>query len=119
MDDKTLLRLSVVIAVAGLVSLIAAAQLAEPMKIPISKIDENLIGRGIEVNGTVESISVKDGNIFIRITDGSNGIDVVMFKQDANDDAYAIKEGDSIVVMGKVNFYRNSLEIVANSLRHI
>lgn len=121
MDDKMLLRLSVLIAAAGLVSLIAAAQYAEPKIVEVSAIDEHMIGQSVVVNGTVESVSLKDGTVFIEITDGTKSIDIVMFEQEAKNskDAYTIKKPDMIAVAGKVSFYRNSLEIVADSITRI
>lgn len=121
MNDKTLMRLSLVIAIVGLAALMVAANFAEPKKVEISSIGEEMIGHNVKVNGSVESASINDGNIFISLADGNSSIDIVMFKQNAKNNAvaYNLKKGDFIIVEGKVNFYRNDLEIVADSLKRI
>jgi DNA/RNA endonuclease YhcR with UshA esterase domain len=124
MDDKTLVRLSAAIAVVGLIGIIAAAQFAEPKAVEISEISGSLVGQNVAVNGTVESISINDGNVFITLgsvdSRDNSSADVVMFERDArNSIAYTIKKGDTIVVDGKVNYYRNDVEVVASSIRRV
>jgi aspartyl/asparaginyl-tRNA synthetase len=121
MDDKTLMRISFVIAVAGIAALIAAVQFAEPKMVKISDVNEKLVGQTILVNGTVDSVSIKEGNIFIKLTADKDSIDVVMFKQQAENsaDAYILKKGDFLTVAGKINFYKNELEIVASSIKRL
>lgn len=118
MDDKTLTRLSAAIAAVGIISLVLVANFAEPKSIEVGMIDRGMIGQNVVVNGTAESVSIREGNIFIELANNGSKINVVLFEQDAQntEGAYTIKEGDFIEVGGKVSLYRNSLEIIAASV---
>ena len=120
MDDKNLIRLSAVISVIGLIMIFFAAQFAEAKKTELDRVDASLTGQNVAVNGTISAKSIKDGNIFISITDGTYNLSVVFFEQNArNSDAYTLKAGDFVEVTGKVSIYRSSPEITASSIRLI
>jgi exonuclease VII large subunit len=118
-SDSQLIRLSFAIAVAGVVVLFFVVQLTEPLAVRIVEINEAMSGQSVITNGTVSSLSIKDGNIFFTLSD-EEAIKVVIFKKDAEkNEAYQLENGDKIRVEGKVSIYRDELEIVVEKIENI
>jgi aspartyl/asparaginyl-tRNA synthetase len=121
LDDKTLMKISLVISIIGLVALFAVTQAIEPKAVEIRRIDDTMIGQTVEVAGKIDSFSAKDGNVFILLNGTGDTIKVVMFERDARSqgDVYDLKENYMVSVVGKVALYRTELEIVADSIKAI
>jgi len=118
MNDKTLVRISLGISLIGVLGLFLFVQTIEPLNVEVSRIDDSMIGKSVEVSGNIDSFSVKEGNVFLTIDDGTGKISVVMFERDArrNSGVYSLKEGGNVTVSGKIALYRSELEIIADSI---
>jgi DNA/RNA endonuclease YhcR with UshA esterase domain len=68
------------------------------------------------INGTALSVSESNGNIFIKLSDGTGNLTVVMFERTARGIEIP-NEGDNITVTGQVNTYKGEVEIIANSIK--
>lgn len=110
--------LSLAMAVAGLVALFIITLSIEPREITVSEISSELSGQVVVASGTISSYFSKEGNVFITLEDGAS-IKVVMFSRDAQKQpwVYDLRKGDSISVQGRVQLYKNELEIVAESVK--
>ncbi len=111
MRDETLLKLSIFASVIGILLIVFITQTMEVKAVKISDIKKSMSGDKIITYGYVNSVYEKSGNMFINIADNASEILVVAFKNHFN-----IKKGDYIKVKGKVNIYKNRLEIIADSI---
>lgn len=109
---------SLAVAAAGLVFLFLITISIEPMQAKISEVSSDLVGRDIVVKGKIDSYFTKEGNVFITLEEGAK-IKVVMFSREAQKQpwVYDLQKGDSVFVEGRVQLYKNELEIVANTIK--
>jgi len=107
-SDKTLIRISFAIAAIGVAALYVLVAVTEPVKTQISGLTP---GQNVLISGIVSDYRESKGNIFF-ILENSSTIKVVMFAPDA-ERSPEIKNNDSVTVSGKVQYYRNELEIIA------
>lgn len=109
MEDKHLKMISLAIAVAGALGLAVISLQNEYTPANIYEINEKMLGKKIYVNGTVISFSETENAVFMTLENGGR-IKAVFF-----DRVYA-KKGSNAVVYGKVNIYKNELEIVGEKI---
>lgn len=117
-SDKNLGKLSLLAAIIGIVMIYVATIIAGPLAMKIGDITDRDAGKNVVVNGTVTSYNVNNGNIFIRLSDDTGNITVVMFEREARGQP-KLNSDDIIVVEGQVNIYKSELEIIAKSIRVI
>jgi DNA/RNA endonuclease YhcR with UshA esterase domain len=111
----SIVKISAVIAVLGLVSLWFITDVSGDMNVPLYDLS-SYMGKTITTSGNVESVyTTKDGHTFIKITDDITEIKVVAFKGSV-DNAYAIEQGQDIEVRGKVDEYKGFVEIIAQEI---
>lgn len=117
-SDKKLTYISLLVSVAGLIMLVVITTGIEPKEIAISQISSELSGQDVDVRGIVISVFSENGNIHLVLGDSAK-IRVVMFSSDAGKQpwVYDIQKGDRISVIGKVQIYRNELEILAKTMK--
>ena len=110
MNEKDLLRWSIVIAILGICVLFVLAQEIDVDRISIDAITNEFIDQKVTVAGTVVSVTqLDDMTLFdVQGVDSVSSILVVVFEQ-MN---ISIKEG--VVVSGTVAEYQGTLEIVAD-----
>ena len=83
----------------------------------ISSIDYSSLGMNVKVIGYVKNKPILKNNVLLfSISDESNkSINVVMF----NVKQFNISKDDLVLVIGKIEEYKNELEIVAKSIKKI
>lgn len=113
-SDQKLGKMSLLIAVVGIIMIYASTILIGSAEMKIGNITGQDVGKNILVNGTVVSYNVNNGNIFIKLSDNTGNITVVMFERTARNQE--LNNGDIILVEGQVNVYKSELEIIANSI---
>ena len=117
--DEKLAKISLVLAVIGIIAIYLSITLPGPERLKIESIDEKDSGRLVSVNGTINSISASNGNIFIGLEDATGNITVVMFERTARGQkVYELQENDSVVVDGQVGIYKSELEIIASKIEN-
>ncbi len=120
MRDETLLKLSLIVSVTGIILLFAFAQTPEIEIIEIGDIGKGMIGDNIEVFADVSSFYSSNGNYFLKINDKTGNITAILFKQEAsNFDISRLKKGEQIKLSGKISYYKGNLEIIANKIDFI
>jgi aspartyl/asparaginyl-tRNA synthetase len=112
MKDNTFLKISLAWSLIGLFALLLLAYFSQPQTIKISDMEQN-VGKSVVLFGTVESASYKDKASFIEISDETGNTTAVLFENPTN----KTKAGDRIGVKGKVQFYKNNFELVADEIR--
>ncbi len=110
MEDKTIKIISLTMALVGIIGLAVISLQSGYTPTNIYEISESMIGKKVVVNGTIRSLSIKENNLFMSLED-SGIIKIVMFNSDIRANA-----GNRAVVYGRVNVYKNELEIVAEKI---
>ena len=120
MEDRLLAKISLVLAIVGVVALFFVVESIKPRGVRIGEIGYSMVGETIIVNASVKDISSRGGHVFLKLFDG-NQIGAVMFERDARrqPEVYNLSENDFITVVGEVNDYRGDLEIVVKSFKRL
>lgn len=96
----------------GLFVLLLLASYAQPPKLSVAEL-ENQVGKIVVLdNVTVSSISYKEDAVFLKLEDSSGQISAVFF----GNPKYEIIKADKIAVKGKVQLYKGDLEIIIQEL---
>ena len=118
-SDKQLAKISFCLAIIGIFGLAAIAYYIEPPEVAIGSISDTYLGKIISVKGTASDVSksrdVQDREtLFFTLSDSTGSIKIVDFNNNL------ILEDSSVVsVIGKVSFYKDKYEIVAESVKKI
>ncbi len=119
MKEEKLLKLSIGVSVIGLIGLFVLSQNISPTTLAIWQVDSQGVGKIIQVNGTITSMSTsKDGHTFMDIYDSTGSIGIVAFKS-AKIDFTGISRGMNVLVKGKISEYQGRLEIIASEITPI
>jgi DNA/RNA endonuclease YhcR with UshA esterase domain len=115
MRDETLLKLSLGIAVLGLIWLFIASQQTTPTGYAIAQLGDNTMDQTVRVTGTVSTVkTTAEGHSFITLKDQTGSIQVVAFAGSKLD---IPEQGQKIEVTGRLQEYKGKLEIVAEQIR--
>jgi DNA/RNA endonuclease YhcR with UshA esterase domain len=111
MKEKTILKVSIIIILVGLIFLFLYAGNIDLKA--MSNLDEALPEDEIKLKGTITRLSISDKVAFIEL-EGSQVVktDVVLF----NDQDVYLQEGDYVEISGTVEEYNNEKEIIANKI---
>ncbi len=114
MDDKTLMRLSLVCSLAGLAAVYAAALSMRPRVTPIAAIDNSFVGTEVVISGeVVDTREHQDGHIFLKLSDQSGGtVSVPIFSRLRAEIGESVEILDIVEARGEVVVYRGELEVV-------
>lgn len=88
-----------------------------PVKlVKINEIEDDLMYKKVKITGDVVKITnYKSGYQLLRIGDGSEEINVFI----ENGKSFDLKKSDKIIVTGKVQEYKNDIEIVAEKINKL
>ncbi|MBI2233374.1 MAG: OB-fold nucleic acid binding domain-containing protein [Candidatus Aenigmarchaeota archaeon] len=119
-SDKKLIYISLIISMVGFLSMVAITMAIEPRYVSVSQITSEMTGQEITTRGIIDSYFTNEGNVFITLKNRTS-VKVVMFSREAGKQpwVYDLRKGDSIAVEGKVQIYKNELEIVADKITAI
>ena len=109
-----IIKISITVAIIGIIALFFLVRYQEQNTVKISELKQGQIER---ITGLINSLyTSKDGHTFLKVTDSSGEISVVAFKS-SNIDVYNLDVGDQISVLGRVEEYKNELEIIAKEIK--
>jgi len=116
LDNLTKISLAISIIGIGAIAILSLA--IQPEQTKISSIDNSYTGRIVSISGTIKSSYSSNGNAFLEI-DGGGKIKAVMFENDAKNSpwVYEIRKGDNVSATGKIQIYKNEIEIIADSVK--
>ena len=119
-SDSQIMKMALIIAIIGIVSIFFIIQAIEPIKLSIGEITSSHVGHEVITNGTISSYYISDEHVFMIISDVSGEIKAVMFERDAkNSIAYNLKNNDRVLIKGAVNNYKGELEIVVREIKQL
>ncbi|MFH1450483.1 MAG: hypothetical protein ABIF92_00690 [archaeon] len=110
MENRTLLMLAVLTSSIGLIILWFAAAGHEPPVIGLDEVTDELLGKVVTVNGTIESVKIYDTVIVAGFENSS--LTLFGFKSSIP----KIGQGDFVTVTGEIKEYEGALEIIPNKL---
>ena len=112
MKDKTLLKISLLMAIIGLLSMLYLSDKLELKPITIILISTNMLDQNIKIRGSItNAVNLKKIQI-LEVQDHTGKIEVVLF-----DENIKLKKGEYIEVEGKVSKYKNKLQINAELIK--
>lgn len=115
MENQLILKISLVIALIGIIGLYFFTSTSQNM-IDIREMPDN-IGERVTVKGTVDKYyTSKDGHVFFDLHDSSGIAKVVVFRNSNIEAAYTLQDGEKITVTGKIQEYKSDLEIVVSKI---
>ena len=110
-----ILKISIITAVIGIISLFLISMVLTEETIEIKKLK---IGQIERISGMVTSVYVsRDEHVFMKVADNTGEITVVAFKNSNIDQAYDLEIGEEISVLGRVDEYKGDLEIIAKEIK--
>lgn len=117
MIDNSIVKLSLISSIIGILFIYISAAHMKPALTPISKIDEDFVGLKTKTSGKIIDIRThQDGHLFAKIKDESGGeIKVPIFKRINSKLEDKIGLLDNIEVKGKVKKYKDQLEVIPES----
>ena len=115
MQDNTLLRISVICSVLGILVLFVMSSQEIVGEIEVGKLDDSYIDQNVKVVGKIQKISVYDKIAYLDVSQ-KNIVKVVLFKEIG--DEFNFSDGENVEIIGKVDEY-NGLQIIGNSVKKI
>ncbi|MEM0465894.1 MAG: hypothetical protein QXW97_04320 [Candidatus Pacearchaeota archaeon] len=113
MKDKTILKLSIIISIVGIFTLLLLSINLEPKLIKIKDINSLDLYKKIKVQGKIVSIKKLNNLDIIKIEDGENKINVLVYNSKIN-----FEINRTVIVIGKIVEYKNNLEIAADKIKY-
>lgn len=114
MKERTLLKISLICSLIGLIVLFL---LAENIKIDDRNIDKITMGdieQSVNIKGVVTKVTDREKVMFIEISEKSK-INALMFKKDN----ISIETGDLVEIKGTVDEYDNQPQIIIDEIRFV
>ena len=113
MNEKSLLKLALLISVLGLILLYIVSKNIVIDDTTIEKITNEEIEGDVVIKGTIKEINSRGGTTFLVISQESE-IEVIVFSNNVN-----LSKGDNVKITGQVSEYQDQKEIVADKIEII
>ncbi len=114
LGEKHLALVAMACAVAGIGILFLLEVVTVAPEISIGQIDKSHIGETVSVSGKIDWVLQKEGFVLFTIEDGEK-INAIKFSP-TETERNALGKGTWVTVVGKVQLYRNELEIIAEEV---
>ena len=84
--------------------------------IDICKINDQYVGKIVQLNGFVKGLSKTNGNVFFNVENNSCKIKAVLFRSHRIFNTKELKNKEHIQVTGKIEHYLNQNEIIVDHI---
>lgn len=115
MKTKSLLKLSLIVALIGTFVIIILANNLEPKVRKIETINEKSLDEWVKIQGTIVQDYTKENLKIITVNDGTASINCILRKK--SDSFNENLKGKRVEILGKVIEYKDEIEIEINSLK--
>ena len=115
LTEKHIAVASLLLAIAGTGLLFLFNQAIEPREMEIGEIEKSGVGARIRVGAKIEWALERDNYVLLTLDDGSK-IKAIKFGP-SQEERQIAKRGSFVEVVGKVQVYKNELEIVAEEIK--
>lgn len=113
MKETTLLKIALIVSLAGLVLLYLVSDKIDISESTVEKITRGNVGEVVKVSGLIESIRTTDAVTFLTI-EKTGEIKVIVFEK-----LDYLQEGMYIEVVGEIEEYKGEREVIGNAVRLI
>ena len=111
MEEKRLLRISLIISLIGIFFLLFLAKNLEPKQINIKEINDNLLNQKIKIHGTILRITDKTTFKILSVADATEKIDVLC---ECKNNQFQVN--NTILVSGTLQDYKSNFQISADKI---
>jgi len=112
MKDETILKISLIISITGIFLLLFILEFSEVKPFQIKDISEEQLELQVKIQGEIISIKETPGLYILKIDDLTETLTVIIFKEEPIN----IKKGMYVEITGKVQEYKDELEIIADKI---
>lgn len=112
----SLKEISFIAAVVGIVMLFAIVHFSKPLYLEAHELNDKLIGAVVSVNSTITGISTNNGHVFLKLRNSSASAVIFQNRAKQYPFVYNLRHGDNVILEGKLELYREELEIVVNRI---
>ncbi len=112
MNNKTLLKISLIISIIGTFILLILANTLPIKQYKIKDINDNLIDKKIQIQGQITNIKNYDALKIITIKDKTASINTIYY----TNNKLNLTKNQTITVIGTVREYKQELEIQADKI---
>lgn len=118
MNDKKIFKISSITLIVGLLGIILLSGYVNPEKLNIKEIDKSKIDNQIELDATIESITITKSNTqIITLKDDSGSINLVIFP--STNFNTKLRKGSKATIIGRVTQYNGDLELILEEPKNI
>ena len=112
MKEKTLLKISLITAIIGILVLLFILDKISLSNINISNLTKENLDEKIKIKAELIKITETPGLYLLTVKDFSGTITVIVFK----DEILELKEGNILEIEGQVASYKDKIEIIAKKI---
>jgi len=107
-----LLTLSFIISILGILTLLILSSTLEPKLTNINEINSKYLNKKVKIQGTINSIKNYDEFQLLTLKDSIGEIEVLVEKSPIK-----LQKSQTLIVTGRVNQYKDILQIIANEIQ--
>jgi len=111
MEEKRLLRISLIISLIGIFFLLLLAKNLEPKQIGIKEINDNLLNQKVKIQGTILKIQDKTTFKILSVADATGKIDILC---ECKNNQFQVN--NTILVLGTLQDYKKNFQISADKI---
>lgn len=113
MNNQTLLKLSFIISILGILLLLFLANTIQPAQIKIKNISQQNLNQKIQLTGKIQSIKTYKESDFqiLTINDSTDKIDILI------DSPINLTKNQTIMIQGRITDYKNNPQIQADKIK--
>jgi len=109
MKDSTLLKISLIISILGILILFFIADNSKIKEVEVNKL-EHYKDKTVKIKGIIEEVTKTESATFIKVKQ-PNLVEVVVFE------ALNLSKGNYVEITGKVDEYNDEYEILADKIK--
>ena len=118
MKETLLLKIALILTLAGLFVLYILSDNINVKEINIDKINDERIGNMVKILGRVDKVTELDKVTFIDVSQPATA-KVVVFREKEKDDALELEQDDYVEIIGKIEDYEGEMEVIAERIRRV
>ncbi len=112
----SLKKISFIIAIIGILILLILANISEPKLTKISDINNNYLNKNVKIHGIIKSIRNYDKIQIFVVKDNTGEIEVLVEKREKNPQNQDFHKNQTLIITGRLDQYKNNLQIIANRI---
>lgn len=111
MQQKKLLRISLIISLIGIFFLLFLARILEPKQTNIENINDKFLNQKVKLHGTILKVTDKETFKILSVADATGKIDVLCGCKNN-----LIANNQTVVITGAIQSYKGNLQISADKI---